>query len=246
MKLNESLSKQLNRMFSIMETIETDIDFLNYGGLGETDKEKVKSFIKNLQERCKENNINLLIKNKTGIPYVTDNGFMVNGYFDEESKTLACAAGKDISQWLTILIHESSHMDQYLEQVSEWTDNLGLNETGKWLAGDDNADMKMVTDEIKTSIAVELDCEKRTVQKIKKWGLDNIVDTDEYVQKANAYILFYLWMKENRKWYEIGREPYNLPEIFKDMPKTFENDYSELSIELRKVLDKLKENPKSS
>jgi hypothetical protein len=51
-------------------------------------------------------------------------------------------------------------------------------------------------------------------------------------------------MKENRKWYEIGREPYNLPEIFKEMPKTFDNDYSELSIEIKAALDKLKESPK--
>jgi len=244
MKLNESLSKQLGRMFSIMETTDTSIDFLNYGNLDDNSIKKVKSFIKNLQERCAENGINLLIKNKTGIPYVTDGGFMVNGYFDEEAKVLACAAGKDISQWLTILIHESSHMDQFLEGVPEWTNNLGLNETDKWLSGDD-VDMKKVTDEIKTSIQVELDCEKRTVKKIKKWGLDNIVDTDEYIQKANAYIMFYLWMKENRKWYEIGREPYNLPEIFKEMPKTFDNDYSELSMELKAVLDKLKEGSKS-
>jgi hypothetical protein len=233
--LSENINEQNNQ--------DNDIDFLNYGDLDENSKEKVKSFIKNLQERCDENGINILITNTKGIPYVTDSGLMVNGYFDEDAKILACAAGKDISQWLTILIHESSHMEQFMEGVPEWTNNLGLNETDKWLSGND-VDMKKVTDEIKTSIQVELDCEKRTIKKIKKWGLDNIVDTDEYIQKANAYIMFYLWMKENRKWYEIGREPYNLPEIFKEMPKTFDNDYSELSMEIMAVLDKLKESPK--
>jgi hypothetical protein len=240
MKLNESLTKQLDRMFTIMETTETDIDFLNYGNLNNSDKEKVKSFIKDLQEKCKGNGINLVIKNKAGIPYVTENSFMVNGYFDEVSRTLACAAGKDISQWLTILIHESSHMEQFLDNIPEWSNNLGLDETDKWLTGDDNVDMEKITEEIKTGIEVELDCEKRTIDKIKQWGLDGIVDTEEYVQKANAYIMFYLWMKKNRKWYDIGREPYNLPEIFKEMPKTFDNDYSELSVEIMAVLDKLK------
>jgi len=227
-----------------MTTTTTNIDFLNYGDLSNENIEKVKSFIKDLQERCSENGVDLLIKNTTGIPYVTDNSFMVNGYFNDKPRELACAAGKDISQWLTILIHESSHMDQFLESIPEWLNNLDLNETDKWLAGEDSVDMKRITEEIKTAIAVELDCEKRTIDKIKKWGLDNIVDTNEYIQKANAYIMFYLWMKENRKWYEIGREPYNLPEIFKEMPKTFDNDYSELSIEIKAALDKLKESPK--
>jgi hypothetical protein len=219
---------------------QVEINTLNYGNLNDSDISKVKSFILDLQEKCNINGINLMIVNKPGVPYVTENAIMVNGYFDEKSKTLACAAGKDISQWLTILIHESSHMDQYLEQIPEWLNNLDLFETDKWLVGDDNVDMDRINMEIKTAVQVELDCEKRTVDKIKKWSMDNIVDVEEYVQKANAYILFYLWMKDNRKWYEIGREPYNLPEIFKEMPKTFETNYSELSAELRMTLDKLK------
>lgn len=223
---------------------ETEIDNLNYGNLDDNNKEKVKNFIKGLQKKCDENNITLIIKNEPGIPYVGNDGIMVNGYFDDKSRSLACAAGKDVSLWLPTLIHESSHMDQFLEDAPEWLNNLDMVETDKWLTGDDSVDMNTVTEEIKTAIAVEVDCEKRTVNKIKQLGLDGIIDAKEYIQRANAYLMFYLWMKENRKWYEIGREPYNLPEIFREMPKTFDNDYSELSSELRAVLDKLNEVPK--
>jgi formyltetrahydrofolate synthetase len=81
-------------------------------------------------------------------------------------------------------------MDQFIEQVSSWTENLDLKETDKWLEGDNNVDMERVSNEIKTGIQVELDCEKRTVEKIKKWGLEFVVSVNEYIQKANAYTYF--------------------------------------------------------
>jgi hypothetical protein len=77
-----------------------------------------------------------------------------------------------------------------------------------------------------------------TVEKIKKWSLDKIIDTEEYIQKSNAYILFYLWMKKNRSWYTIGKEPYNIDEIVSIMPKTFDIDYTKLEPKIEEVFDK--------
>jgi uncharacterized protein YpuA (DUF1002 family) len=53
-------------------------------------------------------------------------------------------------------------------------------------------------------------------------------------------------MKENRRWYEIGYEPYNIPDIVSQMPKSFDTDYSKLTDELRQVFDKLKTLPNKS
>jgi hypothetical protein len=123
-------------------------------------------------------------------------------------------------------------MDQFLEGDPLFNESLGLEETFKWIEGSDDVDFNLVDEEIKQSIAVEVDCEKRTVAKIKKYGLDFVVSVDEYTQKSNAYALFYLWMRQKRSWYKIGFEPYNIESVYTKMPKTFDIDYSNLSDEL--------------
>ena len=208
----------------------------NYGKLTESDITKVKVFIEDLKIYTKENNIKLVLSPEKGVKF-SEGGILCNGYFDDITSTLACALGKDVSQWLVILLHESCHMDQWVEKVTEWTENAGMDNIEKWLNGDDSVNMKNIDNEIRTSIIVEVDCEKRTVEKIKKYGLDSIINIDEYIQKSNAYVLFYLWMRKNRKWYTIGKEPYNIPDVVNVMPKTFDIDYTILDPNIEKEYD---------
>ena len=208
----------------------------NYGKLTESDITKVKVFIEDLKIYTKENNIKLVLSPEKGVKF-SEGGILCNGYFDDITSTLACALGKDVSQWLVILLHESCHMDQWVEKVTEWTENAGMDNIEKWLNGDDSVNMKNIDNEIRTSIIVEVDCEKRTVEKIKKYGLDSIINIDEYIKKSNAYVLFYLWMRKNRKWYTIGKEPYNIPDVVSVMPKTFDIDYTILDSNIEKTYD---------
>ena len=208
----------------------------NYGKLTESDITKVKVFIEDLKIYTKENNIKLILSPEKGVQF-SEGGILCNGYFDDITSTLACALGKDVSQWLVILLHESCHMDQWVEKVPEWTENVGMDNIEKWLNGDDSVNMKNIDNEIRTSIIVEVDCEKRTVEKIKKYGLDSIINIDEYIKKSNAYVLFYLWMRKNRKWYTIGKEPYNIPDVVNVMPKTFDIDYTILDPNIEKEYD---------
>ena len=208
----------------------------NYGKLTESDITKVKVFIEDLKIYTKENNIKLILSPEKGVQF-SEGGILCNGYFDDITSTLACALGKDVSQWLVILLHESCHMDQWVEKVPEWTENVGMDNIEKWLNGDDSVNMNNIDNEIRTSIIVEVDCEKRTVEKIKKYELDSIINIDEYIQKSNAYVLFYLWMRKNRKWYTIGKEPYNIPDVVNVMPKTFDIDYTILDSNIEKTYD---------
>ena len=208
----------------------------NYGNLSQDDITKIKSFIEDLKIYTKENNIKLILSPEKGVQF-SEGGILCNGYFDDITSTLACALGKDVSQWLVILLHESCHMDQWVEKVPEWTENVGMDNIEKWLNGDDSVNMNNIDNEIRTSIIVEVDCEKRTVEKIKKYGLDSIINIDEYIQKSNAYVLFYLWMRKNRKWYTIGKEPYNIPDVVDIMPKTFDIDYTILDSNIEKTYD---------
>jgi len=210
----------------------------NFGKLNKEEIEKVKLFIDHLKEVAEQNNIKLFLSPEKGVPLGEGSNILCNGYFDGENRVLACAMGKDISYWLLIILHESSHMDQFLENDPNWTGNLGLVQTDEWLAGSEDVDLGVIREEIRTSINLELDCERRTIEKIKKWSLDKIVDITEYIQKGNAYILFYLWMEKNRSWYTIGKEPYNIDEIVSVMPKTFDIDYTKLDPKIEEVFDK--------
>lgn len=135
------------------------------------------------------------------------------------------------------MVHESSHMDQFLENCEEWSDYLGLELTELWLSGNP-VPRQSLQQEIESSINLELDCEKRTVKKIIKYKLDTIIDVTRYIQMSNAYIFFYLWMKARRRWYKIDKEPYKISDIVSEMPKTFDVDYSTLDAKYLKLFDK--------
>jgi hypothetical protein len=44
-------------------------------------------------------------------------------------------------------------------------------------------------------------------------------------------------MRKNRRWYNIGKEPYNQASIVSIMPKTFEVNYTILDPKFEKVFD---------
>ena len=211
---------------------------LNNINLTEEQQSKINKFISDLEQKCSEHNINLLTPNTPGVQYPYGNT-LTNGYFDSDNRVLACATGKELNQWLPILIHEASHMDQYLENDPVFTDLLGLDETFKWNEGSEDVDFNKINNEIASGIAVEVDCEKRTVEKIKQYGLEFVVGIEEYIQKSNSYVLFYLWMKKNRSWYKIGFEPYNVKSVYSKMPKTFEIDYTTMTQDVSEAFDDL-------
>lgn len=211
---------------------------LNNINLTEEQQSKINKFISDLEQKCSEHNISLLTPNTPGVQYPYGNT-LTNGYFDSDNRVLACATGKELNQWLPILIHEASHMDQYLENDPVFTDLLGLDETFKWNEGSEDVDFNKINNEIASGIAVEVDCEKRTVEKIKQYGLEFVVGIEEYIQKSNAYVLFYLWMKKNRTWYKIGFEPYNVKSVYSKMPKTFEIDYTTMTQDVSEAFDDL-------
>ena len=211
---------------------------LNNINLTEEQQSKINKFISDLEQKCSEHNINLLIPNTPGVQYPSGNT-LTNGYFDSDNRVLACATGKELNQWLPILIHEASHMDQYLENDPVFIESLGLDETFKWNEGSEDVDFNKIDREIESGIAVEVDCEKRTVEKIKQYGLEFVVGIEEYIQKSNAYVLFYLWMRKNRSWYKIGFEPYNVKSVYSKMPKTFEIDYTTMTQDVSEAFDDL-------
>lgn len=155
------------------------------------------------------------------------------GYFDSENNVLAYASKNPNA--LNILIHESCHLDQWIED-EDWFNSFDSMEIiDKWLEGKE-FDKEQLEKAINQSIELELDCEKRSVEKIKEYGLD--IDTKEYTRKANAYLFFYRWILETRRWSTPKNSPYRNPEIYNASPSRFLTNYSVIPSKLRAMFAK--------
>lgn len=195
--------------------------------------EQVKAIIK---QECKENGI-IFFQGK-GVTVRFIDGVRSNGYFDDgkvsgtNQPKLAVATNQ---QSLEVLVHEYCHMRQYLERAKVWQD-LGKSEIfWNWLTGDDRYSEEQVIEGMIASYNVEVDCEKRSVEQHKKWGTG--INLTEYIQKANAYTMFYFYVLDERKWYKSGREPYTLKEVWSKMPKSFTFDVEQCYNKHRQLFD---------
>lgn len=146
---------------------------------------------------------------------------MVSGYFDESYKILAFAGKR--RDWLEVLSHESCHMDQWSEKSQAWK---GLGNSGtafdEWLDGKEMP-RRVTKKHAMAVLRMELDCEKRSIRKLKENGLK--FDRKRYVKKANAYLFLYHWLLEVRRW-PNKRSPYRDPVIVERCASRFHRSYS--------------------
>jgi hypothetical protein len=159
------------------------------------------------------------------------NGVECNGYFcDSPRKHIIVNINKPIEEWLPVFIHESCHKDQCIEQCSYWTTKVNdYYDAGDifdmYVSGTVELNQENLTEVLKQVVEVELDCERRTVDKIVKFNLP--LDVTEYTQKANAYIYSHFAIFERR---EFGaKAAYDIPEIWTKMPVDFNQDYSTIN-----------------
>ena len=180
----------------------------------------IKKFLAELVQHCIKNDVAFNLRNEKNI-FVE--GLPCSGYFEggEEKGELVVAVDKPQKQWLPILVHESCHLDQWLEDKEKFISYDGLEVVDQWLNGK-RATKKKLTSAIEASKKLELDCEIRSVAKIKKYKLP--IDITTYIQMANSYIYFYNWVLENRRWLEKGQTLY-LKEIYEVCPTEFQSNY---------------------
>jgi hypothetical protein len=181
-----------------------------------------KLFLELIKKECEENGVKYYFPETTKVSYPGFEDMKVSGYFgDRPEIILACAIGKPEKEWLEILVHESCHMDQWKEQSEIWnkiyengTDcDKGMDE---WLNGKVFS-REEYTHFVRTLQAVEIDCEKRSVEKINKFNLP--IDCKNYIKRANSYLFFYTVMLFTHKWCDVA--PYEIPDILEHMPDEF-------------------------
>jgi hypothetical protein len=172
----------------------------------------IAKLIADISKKCIENKISFRLEYAEQVD--TDK-IPCSGYFDEKSLVVATKK-KNNQDWLDILIHESCHLDQFLEKSKVWTpDELGLFVVEGWIQNKKISSKKAI-EAFHNTILLELDCEKRTVKKIKKYKLKFNIDL--YIQKANAYLYGYGVSYKKKVW---PNRPYEKAFIINKMPKKF-------------------------
>ena len=167
----------------------------------------MRKFISDTKAVAAKHNISVIMSPEIEISYPYD-GTLVSGYFDANDPIrLAIACGRD--DWLDILVHESCHMDQFIEQCPEWTN--GVDSVDRYFDWINGIDIPNVEESIHNAGLLELDCEIRSLKKIKQYDLP--IDCKQYAKRANAYTLFYLYTIKTRKWYSTDTKPYDIKEI---------------------------------
>jgi hypothetical protein len=191
----------------------------------------VKKFKDDLRALCKKHKIKLKLIHTPTIDYVENKKIQVSGYFDSGTNTLAVATDKDKKEWLEILIHESCHLDQYLEGADSWEKqdicNVDVNAIlDLWMGKHVEMEPKQLKAIMEKIIDCERDCDIRSVKKIKEYGLDNIIDLKRYVQKANAYHLSYDAVKQLRKWNKPLHAAYQIETVLLMFPTVMCTGYT--------------------
>lgn len=180
-------------------------------------KENVERFVKHVKWHCKEVGIKCEIRPVT---YLKLSGnIRCGGYFDDD-KMLLVVAGNH-KDWLGILVHEYAHLTQWEENCEAWRKGgTGLNNLEHWLAGNK---IRNVKDSVNRARNLEHDNELRSVKLIKKWKLP--INLPEYIQKANAYLQFYNYMRYTRRWSRPNNSPYSNENVWRQMPVKFNMNY---------------------
>jgi len=142
------------------------------------------------------------------------------GWFDCEEKELTVAL--DNPMGFEILIHEYSHFQQW-KHFKEWflKHNGGVGILFGWLDDTDYSD-DILDLAWRDTVALELHCEQLSLNLIETFDLP--VDVDKYRRAANAYLLFYQFVRSKRLWSK--KSPYNNDAILAAMPNELQTlDY---------------------
>ena len=180
-----------------------------------------KEFIGFAVAECSKRNIMVRFE---PIKTINDDGEQYAGYFNEGEGELVVATKMPMKNWFPTLVHEFAHFTQWKEKeplFMKINNSRHLDgDMWEWIKGKD-IPMNRVEKSIRAYQSMEMDCEKRTIGLIKKYGLS--IDIDDYTRSANVYVLFYTLMMKKRKWY--SNSPLQNEKLLSMMPVELITDY---------------------
>jgi len=188
-------------------------------------EKNLKQFIQDAVLELVDNGFSVTLSQEK---HVVVEGSKCTGYLDCENKEFAIAFGHP-DVWIEVFVHEYCHFQQCIQGLKFYDDERSLDE---WLNGDIEMPYEDAEALTHGHMEEELDCEKRTVEMIKKYNLE--IDTPQYIQKANTYILIYNVCLKQRRWIDKG--PYYFPEIWQSVPDHWLDSYETVTPEFEKMV----------
>jgi len=191
--------------------------------------DKFKPFINSVKRQCREYKVELVLSPSKKVVVTDDFETECSGYFDGDDRLFVVACGKPFAMWSEIIIHESSHMDQWKsdERWDKW--GVSCSNMWAWLSGDKIMNKSQVSKMLDDMIELEKDCEMRAVEKIKKWGLP--INIPLYTQKANIYLYSYGIMDKLKKF---PTDIYRDTKLIEMAPTTFQKNYKRVPEKIAK------------
>jgi len=186
----------------------------------------VKEFLSHALLDMITNKVSLSLPRKYKV--LIEDNIKVNGYFDEP-KTFVVAMSKPVNKWLPIFVHEYCHYRQSIEKEPCYVnfDKVdGIDEYDPWLAGKAELTKEQLLACTRACQELELDCEKRAVEIMKKFNLP--IDIDYYIRRGNAYVLFYNYVMKHRTWTK-NISPYDPPEVLLVTPDIWLKSYKTMT-----------------
>ncbi len=182
-----------------------------------------KKLIKLARTECEKHSVRLFLGKGKSLAYYKN--IKVNGYFDCNGslrKTPTLAVASKTNNFTLVLVHEMCHMIQWIENCKEWKDYVAIkNFQIDKACANESFDQKLLDNHCWITMLLERDCERKAHTILKSLGYQD-KKLKEYVQKANAYTIFYLFVADNKKWYKVGSEPYSIKAVWKKFPDTFD------------------------
>lgn len=182
----------------------------------------IDKFLRDLDYICQENAVQIIFTNRN---YVKLNGIKSSGYFDDEKRVLACCLKTANTEWLSTLVHESCHLDQWRAKSAIWQefDKHPCNKN-EWLDNWLNKKIELSQDQIAEMCDVtkrmEWDCECKSIEKIKQYKLK--IELDRYLKQSVIYVMFYDFIAKHRKWYKAGKSPCIDEDIIAQIPDNYD------------------------
>ena len=145
------------------------------------------------------------------------------GFFDQ--KNLVCCIKSPRRLWLGTLCHEACHMDQFLENEPTYLSNYKNHASP--------------AKQMRATLAMELDCEERSINKIIRYGLP--IYLEEYYQMGNCYLASHYYFHKFKCFYHPKHSPYRNPELLAMFPDDQYLSFDELWRPNKKLGDFLKQ-----
>jgi hypothetical protein len=177
---------------------------------------KIKRFVSDVVTDLVDNGISVKLEHtKLSSYFEGKRNIKCEGWFDEEE--LVCATKQPLDIWIPVLAHEYSHFRQWKEKSRYYTNGASVAVLDGFLEGTKVKSNQRLTKAINKIQEMELDCEKRSIDLIGRYGLE--FDLSLMIQRANAYIWFYSVVQKLGRWYTTP--PGMVEQIIKYMPKVF-------------------------